>query len=122
MFDSTEDLDDMFDLADFAETVRFTLPDPSNPPNGTMTVDVSAYFDRNVGESAVYDRSFFDEKFYSAIVETGKDYLTIPTHRVPATVKRNTPVLVRGVAHFVFRAPYNGGEGLSAIFISKDLA
>lgn len=122
MFDQTEDLENMFDLDDFGENAIFTVPDPTDLPDGTIDVTAIIIYERNEGTSAVYDRSFFDEKFYSVIVETGKDFFIIPTHKLPAGIKRNTVVQFRSGTYYVFRAPYNGGDGVTAIFISKDQA
>lgn len=122
MFDQTEDLEAMFDLADFAEIATFTVPDPLNPPNGTMNVDVNVIFERNVGTIGVYDRSFFDEKFYDTLVETGRDFFWVPTHKIPAGVKRNTVITFRTKTYYVFQAPFDGDSGVSVIVISKDQA
>lgn len=122
-YDQTDDILGMFQDGDPGiETVTFTVPDPDDPPNGTKDVDVLVEFIKNVGESAVYDRSFFDKEFYNVVVQTSKDWLEVPTAKVPVGVKRNTPVRVRGVNQFVFRAPYDSGQGVTAIFISRDRA
>lgn len=122
-YDQTDDIDGMFEDGDPAiESAVFTVPDPADLPDGTLDVSVLCEFIKNVGESAVYDRSFFDKEFYNVVVQTSKDWLEVPTHKLPTGVKRNTPVLVRSTAYFVFHAPYDGGQGVSAIFISRDRA
>lgn len=122
MFDQTEDIDQMFDTEDFAEVAGFVVPDPSDPPDGTMTVNANIIFERNTGDIGVYDRSFFDEKFYALMVRTGKDYFMVPTHRVPTGTKRNTAITFRSKTYYVFQAPFDGDEGVSAIFVSRDQA
>lgn len=119
----TEDIEGMFVDDDPAiETATFTVPDPDDLPDGTLELDALCEFIKNVGESAVYDRSFFDKEFYNVVVETSKDWLQLPTHYIPAGVKRNTPVTFRSTQYYVFRAPHDGGHGVAAIFISKDRA
>jgi hypothetical protein len=123
MYDQRDDIDGMFIDGDPGiETATFTVPDPANPPSGTMAVAVLCEFIKNVGESAVYDRSFFDKEFYNVVVQTSKDWIEAPTHRLPAGVKRNTVLVVRGTTYYVYRAPYDSGQGVSAVFISKDQA
>jgi hypothetical protein len=122
-YDMTEDIEGMYVDDDPAvETATFTVPDPDDLPDGTLEVDVLCEFIKNVGESSIYDRSFFDKEFYNVVVETSKDWLQLPTHYVPVGVKRNTPVTFRNIQYYVYRAPHDGGHGVSAIFISKDRA
>lgn len=123
MYDQTDDILGMFMDGDPGiETATFTVPDPDDLPDGTLDVPVLCEFIKNVGESAVYDRSFFDKEFYNLVVQTSKDWLEIPTSKIAAGTVRNTPVMVRGHQYYVFRAPYDSGQGVSAVFISRDIA
>lgn len=123
MYDQTDDILGMFIDGDPGiETATFTVPDPNDLPDGTLDVAVLCEFIKNVGESAVYDRSFFDKEFYNVVIQTSKDWLEIPTSKIAVGTKRNTPVIVRGTQYYVFHAPYDGGQGVSAVFISKDAA
>ena len=106
----------MFDTDDFAEEAVFTI---TTAPMVTRTVNV--IFEQHDGEIAIYDRSFYDEKFYSAIVETGKPFITCLTENL-AGVKRNTPLQLRGKQWYVFKGPIDDGFGISLIFVSKDRA
>lgn len=110
----TEDLTDFFDLEDFAEEATFTLAN-------STTVVAAVIFELNEGKIAVYDRSFYDEKFYSAIADTQKAFFTCMTSQVSG-VTRNTPVVLRGQPWFVFGAPLDDGNGISLMFLSKDRA
>lgn len=122
-YDMEDDIEGMFIDGDPAvETATFTVPDPDDLPDGTIELDALCEFIKNVGESAIYDRSFFDKEFYNVVVETSKDWLQLPTNYIPAGVKRNTPVLFRDIQYYVYRAPHDSGHGVSAIFISKDRA
>lgn len=122
-YDMTRDIEGMFIDGDPAiETATFTVPDPDDLPDGILQLAARCEFIKNVGETAIYDRSFFDKEFYNVVVETSKDWLQLPTHLIPAGVKRNTPVTFRSIQYYVFRAPHDGGHGVAAVFISKDRA
>lgn len=123
MYDQTDDIAAMYINGDpGVETSTFTVPDPDNLPDGTLSVPVFCEYIKNVGEAAIYDRSFFDKEFYNVVIETSKDFLQLPTSFIPAGVKRNTPLMLRSIQYYVYRAPHDGGHGVSAIFISKDKA
>jgi hypothetical protein len=122
-YDMTDDIEGMFIDGDPAvETATFTVPDPEDLPDGTLELPALCEFIKNTGEAAIYDRSFFDKEFYNVVIDTSKDWLQLPTHKIPAGVKRNTPVMFRNIQYYVFLAPHDGGHGVSAIFISKDRA
>ena len=111
-----EDLPAFFELADFAENAVFTTV--VGPPATTITVPV--IFEQSDSGIAIYDRSFYDEKFYAAAVESDKPFLTCQTSQVQA-LRRNMTLTIRGVSYYVF-AIKSDGQGISAIFISKDKA
>lgn len=120
----------MFDTDDFGEVAVFTVPDPSDPPDGTMPKNVNVIYETAEGASGIYDRSFFDEKFYSLIIDTQKAFFLVKTSDC-ADIKRNTPVKFRTNnvpsttavdQYYVFKAPLPDGFGVSIMFISKDKA
>jgi len=122
-YDMDEDIEGMYIDGDpGVESATFIVPDPDDLPDGTLELSVLCEFIRNVGEAAIYDRSFYDKEFYNVVVQTTKDWLQLPTHKIPAGVKRNTPLTFRSTQYYVYRAPHDGGHGVSAIFISKDRA
>lgn len=123
-YDQTEDIEGMFEDGDpGVETATFTVPDPDDPPDGVLAIDVACELIKNVGEINLFDRSFYDKEFYNVVTQTSKDWIELPTVKVPAGTKRNTPVTVRGTQYYVFRAPYDfTGQGVTAIFVSKDRA
>lgn len=110
----------MFDTDDLAEVAEFTLPDPDDPPN-TMQVSVNVIYETAEGASGIYDRSFFDEKFYSLIIDTQKAFFLAITSQLSG-IKRNTVVSFRNSTYYVFKAPLDDGFGVSIMFISKDQA
>lgn len=112
-----EDLDEFFDTDDFAEDAVLVLS--AGPPAVTRTIPV--IWEQTQGKVSVYDRSFYDEKFYSAIVETAKPFLTCKTSDA-AGITRNMPIRLRGNTYYCFNAPIDDGFGVSLIFISEDKA
>lgn len=116
-----QDLDAMIDTDDFGEEAVFTVPDPDDPPDGTTTKTINVIYETAEGASGIYDRSFFDEKFYQLIVDTQKAFFLAKTSDC-ADIKRNTPVTFRSTQYYVFKAPLSDGFGISIMFISKDQA
>lgn len=122
MFDIEDDLDGMFDTDDLAEVATFTIPDPDDPEADPVpTREVNVIYETAEGAAGIYDRSFFDEKFYSLIIDTQKAFFLCKTSDCDG-IKRNTPVSFRSAQYYVFKAPLSDGFGVSIMFISKDQA
>lgn len=116
-----DDIKAQFDTDDFGEVATFTLPDPTDPPDGTLEKAVNVIYETAEGAIGIYDRSFFDEKFYQLIIDTQKAFFLARTADCVG-IKRNTPVMFRGTQYYIFKAPLADGFDVSIMFISKDQA
>jgi hypothetical protein len=105
----TENLSAFF--ADFGVTVTIKR-------GVTVLRTITAIFTSAAQELAVYDRSFYDEKFYSAKVSLTNPLLECQTVDV-ADTRLNDTCTVNGVDYYV-RHGEADGTGISLLFLSLD--
>jgi hypothetical protein len=103
----TENLNQFFDTRDFGEVAVW---------NATRTFN--AIFNSPEETIQVYDRSFYDQKFYSAEVAVNQVTIECKTTDA-ASITVNNTVVIRSTTYYVMYVNTNG-LGTSLIHLSLD--
>lgn len=110
----TERLDLFFDTRDFGDEAVWS--DESSPTPNLRSFN--CIFNSPEETIQIYDRSFYDQKFYSGDVAVNNVSIECKTTDT-ASMRRNQPITVRGVTYYILFVNTNG-LGTSLIHLSLD--